>query len=193
MATVFARILDDLRGRHLDGPTHDVDASFLVRIRCSHAIQRLERAEQGHASTGEYTFLHRSAGCMQRVIDSILVLLDFDFGRATDPDDSDAAGRLARSRRTARQRAHRLRSAHPGSTAGYGYHCRAVPPLPGGVNNGAFSARGAFGQFIFVNPTDQVVIAIQSAWRQPQDSDAEAEIVAMIRAAVSALRTEPAS
>ena len=81
----------------------------------------------------------------------------------------------------------------PGSPAGYGYHWWAVPPLPGGVNNGAFSARGAFGQFIFVNPTDQVVIAIQSAWRQPQDSDAEAEIVAMIRAAVSALRTGPAS
>jgi CubicO group peptidase (beta-lactamase class C family) len=81
----------------------------------------------------------------------------------------------------------------PGSPAGYGYHWWAVPPLLGGVNNGAFSARGAFGQFIFVNPTDQVVIAIQSAWRQPQDSDAEAEIVAMIRAAVSALRTEPAS
>jgi CubicO group peptidase (beta-lactamase class C family) len=81
----------------------------------------------------------------------------------------------------------------PGSPAGYGYHWWAVPPLPGGVNNGAFSARGAFGQFIFVNPTEQVVIAIQSAWRQPQDSDAEAEIVAMIRAAVGALRTEPAS
>ena len=81
----------------------------------------------------------------------------------------------------------------PGSPAGYGYHWWAVPPLPGGVNNGAFSARGAFGQFIFVNPTEQVVIAIQSAWRQPQDSDAEAEIVAMIRAAVSVLRTEPAS
>jgi CubicO group peptidase (beta-lactamase class C family) len=81
----------------------------------------------------------------------------------------------------------------PGSPAGYRYHWWAVPPLPGGVNNGAFSARGAFGQFIFVNPTEQVVIAIQSAWRQPEDSDAEVEIVAMIRAAVRALRTEPSS
>ena len=81
----------------------------------------------------------------------------------------------------------------PGSPAGYGYHWWAVPPLPGGVNNGAFSARGAFGQFIFVNPTEQVVIAIQSAWRQHQDSDAEVEIVAMIRAAVRALRPDPAS
>jgi len=81
----------------------------------------------------------------------------------------------------------------PGSPAGYGYHWWVVPPLPGGVNNGAFSANGAYGQIIFVNPAEQVVIAIQSAWRQSRDSDAEFEIVAMIRAAVSALRTEPAS
>jgi CubicO group peptidase (beta-lactamase class C family) len=81
----------------------------------------------------------------------------------------------------------------PGSPAGYGYHWWAVPPLPGGVNNGAFAANGVFGQFIFVNPTEQVVIAMQSAWRQPHDSDAAAENIAMIRAAVYALRTDPAS
>jgi CubicO group peptidase (beta-lactamase class C family) len=80
-----------------------------------------------------------------------------------------------------------------GSTAGYGYHWWAVPPLPGGVNNGAFSANGAFGQYIFVNPAEQVVAAIQSAWRQPQDSDAEAETIALLRAAVRALRPDPAS
>jgi len=81
----------------------------------------------------------------------------------------------------------------PGLPVGYGYHWWAMPPLPGGVNNGTFSANGAFGQFIVVNPAEQVVIAIQSAWRQPDDRDAELEIVAMIRAAVRALRTEPAS
>jgi CubicO group peptidase (beta-lactamase class C family) len=81
----------------------------------------------------------------------------------------------------------------PGSPAGYGYQWWAVPPLPGGVNNGAFAANGAYGQVIFVNPADQVVIAIQSAWRQPQDGDAAVENVAMIRAAVRALRTGPAS
>src|SRR6185312_4690643 len=62
-----------------------------------------------------------------------------------------------------------------------------------GVNNGAFSANGAYGQIIFVNPTEQVVIVILSALRQSQDSDAEVEIVAMIRAAVRALRTDRAS
>jgi len=77
----------------------------------------------------------------------------------------------------------------PGSPAGYGYHWWAAPPMPGGVNNGAFAANGIFGQFIFVNPTEQVVIALQSAWRLPQDSDAAVENVAMIRAAVRALRT----
>jgi CubicO group peptidase (beta-lactamase class C family) len=81
----------------------------------------------------------------------------------------------------------------PGSPAGYGYHWWAVPPLPGGVNNGAFSANGAYGQVIFVNPAEQVVIAIQSAWRQHQDSDADVENAAMIRAAVRALRTESSS
>ena len=65
--------------------------------------------------------------------------------------------------------------------------------MPGGVHNGAFSAIGAYGQFIFVNPTEQVVVAIQSAWRQHQDSDAALETVALIRAAVRALRTDPAS
>ena len=81
----------------------------------------------------------------------------------------------------------------PGSPAGYGYHWWAAPPMPGGVNNGAFSANGDYGQIIFVNPTEQVVIAIQSAWRLSHDGDAELETVAMIRAAVRALRTEPAS
>ena len=73
------------------------------------------------------------------------------------------------------------------------HHWWAVPPLPGGVNNGAFSANGAFGQFILVNPTEQVVAAIQSAWRQSHDSDAEVETVALLRAAVRALRPDPAS
>jgi hypothetical protein len=80
----------------------------------------------------------------------------------------------------------------PGSPAGYGYQWWVAPPLPSGVNNGTFSARGAYGQFIVVIPAERVVIAIQSAWRLPNDGDAELEIIAMIRAAVRALRKEPA-
>ena len=73
----------------------------------------------------------------------------------------------------------------PGSPAGYGYQWWA---LPTGIHRGAFFALGAFGQYIYVNPTEQVVAAIQSAWRQHQDSDAEAETFALLGAAVRALR-----
>jgi len=81
----------------------------------------------------------------------------------------------------------------PDNPMGYGYQWWAVAPLPGGVNNGAFLAIGAYGQYIFVHPTEQVVVAIQSAWRQSRDRDAEIETVALLRAVVRALRPEPAS
>jgi CubicO group peptidase (beta-lactamase class C family) len=81
----------------------------------------------------------------------------------------------------------------PGNPGGYGYQWWSVPPMPGGVNNGAFSSSGGYGQYILVNPAEHVVVAIQSAWRQPRDSAAEAETVALLRAAVRALRTDSAS
>ncbi len=76
----------------------------------------------------------------------------------------------------------------PGDPGGYGYQWWVVPPMPGGVNNGAFSAIGAHGQLIFINPAEQVVVAIHSAWRQEQDAAASLDTVALIRAAVLALR-----
>ena len=81
----------------------------------------------------------------------------------------------------------------PGSPAGYGYQWWALPHVPTGIHAGAFLAIGAFGQCIYVNPAEQVVVAIQSAWRQPHDSDAEVETFALLRAAVRALRPDPAS
>jgi CubicO group peptidase (beta-lactamase class C family) len=81
----------------------------------------------------------------------------------------------------------------PGSPAGYGYQWWVPPRRPGGVHGGAFVAIGACGQYIYVNPAEQVVIAIQSAWRQHQDNDADAETFALFGAAVRALRPDPAS
>lgn len=82
-----------------------------------------------------------------------------------------------------------------GSPAGYGYHWWALPgaPFADGLHAGAFLALGAFGQRIYINPVEQVVVVIQSAWRQPSDLDAEAETVALLRTLVRALRTEAAS
>ncbi len=76
---------------------------------------------------------------------------------------------------------------NPGDPGGYGYHWWSTPPVPG-VHEGVFSANGAYGQIIYINPGEGVVVAIQSALRQPQDSDAGLETVMMLRAAVRALR-----
>ncbi len=80
----------------------------------------------------------------------------------------------------------------PGDPSGYGYHWWATPPVPG-VHDGVFSANGAYGQVIYVNPGEQVVVAIQSALRQHHDSDAGLETVMLLRAAVRALRPDLAS
>jgi CubicO group peptidase (beta-lactamase class C family) len=79
----------------------------------------------------------------------------------------------------------------PGDPGGYGYHWWATPPAPG-VHAGVFAAVGAFGQFIYINPGDQVVAAIQSASRSPQDIAATVETVTLLRAAVRALRQDSA-
>ena len=63
----------------------------------------------------------------------------------------------------------------PGSAAGYGYQWWALPHVPTGIHAGAFAAIGACGQYVYVNPAEQVVIVIQSAWRQNQDSDGSSE------------------
>jgi CubicO group peptidase (beta-lactamase class C family) len=79
----------------------------------------------------------------------------------------------------------------PGSHAGYGYQWWALPHAPTGIHRGAFSAIGAFGQYIYVNPTERVVVAIQSDWPQHHDAEAAAETFALVGAAVRALRPAP--
>ena len=80
-----------------------------------------------------------------------------------------------------------------GSPAGYGYQWWALPHGPTGIHAGAFMAVGSFGQYIYVHPAAQLVAVIQSAWRQHDDSDADAETFALLRATVLALRPDPAS
>jgi CubicO group peptidase (beta-lactamase class C family) len=79
----------------------------------------------------------------------------------------------------------------PGSPMGYGYQWWALPHRPTGIHRGAFSAIGAFGQYIYVNPAERVVVAIQSDWPQHHDPEAAAETLALFGAAVRALRPAP--
>jgi CubicO group peptidase (beta-lactamase class C family) len=81
----------------------------------------------------------------------------------------------------------------PRTPLGYGYQWWALPHGPTGVHAGAFLAIGAFGQYIYVHPSAQVVAVIQSAWRQYDDSAAAAETFALLRATVLALRPDPTS
>jgi len=79
----------------------------------------------------------------------------------------------------------------PGSPAGYGYQWWALPQAPTGIHRGAFCAIGAFGQYIYVNPTERVVVAIQSHWPQHHDVEAAAETFALVGGVVRALRPNP--
>jgi CubicO group peptidase (beta-lactamase class C family) len=81
----------------------------------------------------------------------------------------------------------------PGSRTGYGYQWWALPHGPTGIHAGAFFAGGGFGQYIYVHPTARMVAVIQSAWRQHEDLDADAETWALLRAMLLALRPGPTS
>lgn len=77
----------------------------------------------------------------------------------------------------------------PDYPLGYGYQWWVLPRGAGTVHDGAFTAQGIFGQFVYVNPAEQVVAVVWSAWRRAWEDDAEFETYALLGAAVEALRT----
>lgn len=50
----------------------------------------------------------------------------------------------------------------------YGYMLWPIPNAAGTINEGAFEARGIFGQHIYMNPRENVVIVVWSALPKPQ-------------------------
>ncbi|MBL8340259.1 MAG: beta-lactamase family protein [Rubrivivax sp.] len=70
----------------------------------------------------------------------------------------------------------------PTAFAGYGYQWWS---LGTGV---AFTGKGLHGQFLYLNPAEDVVAVVWGAWLQRQDAQAEAETFALITAAVDWLR-----
>lgn len=69
----------------------------------------------------------------------------------------------------------------------YGFMWWPVPDADGSFDDRAFSARGIFGQYIYVNPTQQVVIAVWSARSKPKGAEAILDND-FFNAAVNALR-----
>ena len=72
----------------------------------------------------------------------------------------------------------------PDLPSGYGYQWWVLPHGPTGIHAGAFSAIGAFGQYIYVHPAERLVVAIHSAWRQNSDPDADLETFTLVGAIV---------
>jgi hypothetical protein len=77
-----------------DGAQHDLDAGVLVVVVALDGASGLAGAQQGHATTGDDAFFHRSAGGVQGVFHAGLLFLHLDFGGGTDLDDGHAAGQL---------------------------------------------------------------------------------------------------
>lgn len=59
-----------------------------------------------------------------------------------------------------------------GKRVDYGYMWWPVPDPDGSFADGAFGARGIFGQFIYVNPRAEVVIAVCSSRSKPKFAEA---------------------
>lgn len=55
-----------------------------------------------------------------------------------------------------------------GKQVNYGYMLWPIPNAAGTINEGAFEARGIFGQHIYMNPRENVVIVVWSALPKPQ-------------------------
>ena len=71
---------------------------------------------------------------------------------------------------------------------GYGYQWWTLPRQAGTAHDGAFTAQGIFGQFVYVNPREQVVAVVWSAWRDAWQTPTEFETYALLAAAVEGLR-----
>lgn len=54
----------------------------------------------------------------------------------------------------------------------YGYMWWPVPRPNGSFADGAFSARGIFGQYIYINPREQVIVVVLSSRSKPKGAEA---------------------
>lgn len=74
-----------------------------------------------------------------------------------------------------------------GKPVDYGYMLWPIPNSHGTINEGAFEARGIFGQHVYVNPTEKVVVVVWSALPKPtgkvtvRDSDFFASVSETLR------------
>src|SRR6476619_1486254 len=94
---VLACVDRDLAGGPGQRLADDLDAGLLVVVGGLDALELLGGAQQGDAAARYDAFFNRRTGRMHRVVNAVLALLDFAFGRAADADHRDAAGELGQT------------------------------------------------------------------------------------------------
>lgn len=77
---------------------------------------------------------------------------------------------------------------YAGYPLGYGYNWWSFQPGAVPLFDGSFTAQGIFGQFIYVNPAEDVVAAVWSAWPSSWVDASEAETYALLSSALAALQ-----
>lgn len=79
---------------------------------------------------------------------------------------------------------------YPGYPLGYGYQWWSFPTGANAIpfHDGAFTALGIFGQFVYINPAEDVVAVVWSAWPSSWLETAEFETYTLLGTAVAMLR-----
>src|SRR5690606_10389472 len=91
-----AGVVDDLTHRLLKRAAHDGDTGFLVGVDAlGGKVGR--SAQQSHAAARNDAFFNGSASRVERVVDAVLALFHFHFGRTADADHGSAASELGQA------------------------------------------------------------------------------------------------
>src|SRR5699024_3001356 len=89
-----AAVVHDQAQRLLDRTAQDANTGALVVVGTLDLFNGLERTQQRNATAGHDAFFDGGTGGVQRVFDTGLLFLHFDFGGRTDLDQRHAAGQL---------------------------------------------------------------------------------------------------
>src|SRR6185436_15647987 len=80
----------------LQRTAHDGDAGSLVGVDAG-CLDRQRCTQQRHAAARNDAFLDGRTGRVQGVVNAVLLLLDFHFGRTANADDCNATGQLGQT------------------------------------------------------------------------------------------------